>query len=64
MEKKLPATLLKVGPNKTRKKVDTSMEIQNALFASHKCIKMPSIVMPVLIIKEYVQCVKVKMKFL
>ncbi|WMV16229.1 hypothetical protein MTR67_009614 [Solanum verrucosum] len=36
------------------------MEIQSALFASNKCIKMVNIVIPVLIVKEYVQCVESK----
>ncbi|KAK4347031.1 hypothetical protein RND71_033370 [Anisodus tanguticus] len=36
------------------------MEVQSALFASNKCIKMASIVIPVLIVKEYVQCVESK----
>uniref|UniRef100_M0ZPQ4 Cysteine-rich PDZ-binding protein n=1 Tax=Solanum tuberosum TaxID=4113 RepID=M0ZPQ4_SOLTU len=36
------------------------MEIQSALFASNKCIKMANIAIPVLIVKEYVQCVESK----
>ncbi|KAF3617632.1 Xyloglucan endotransglucosylase/hydrolase 8 [Capsicum annuum] len=36
------------------------MEIQSALFASNKCIKMASIVIPVLIVKEYAQCAESK----
>ena len=36
------------------------MEIQSALFANNKCIKMANIAIPVLIVKEYVQCVESK----